>query len=239
MMRLRITCICILIFSVFASVLAAADLYWERPVTLVDGGSRFPAASYGKNTSIVVWQDIEKTSDQQGKIWLSAQIMSSETGKNWVTKRRFAGPYAYSGEVPNLFSVAVNSAGVISVCALANAQTIAVFTSDNGGTSFTETKLNQGGISVVAPRVFRSYDGGFVLFATQGNSQSFSFKVYAFVRRKTLAGFPRFSAFAKVDQFLCARFYRFTERSRNGCFSVHLHREQPYHLSALFIVFGR
>ena len=176
MMRLKIACACILIFSVFASALAAVDLYWEKPVTLTDGESRFPAASYGKDTSIVVWQDIEKTSDQQGRIWLSAQVMSSETGKNWVAKRRFAGPYAYSGEVPNLFSVAVNSAGVISVCALADAQTIAVFTSDNGGTSFTETKLNQGGMSVVAPRVFRSYDGGFVLFATQGNSQSFSLK---------------------------------------------------------------
>ena len=58
MTRLKITCARILIFFVFASTLAAADLYWERPVTLTDGESRFPAASYGKDTSIVVWQDI-------------------------------------------------------------------------------------------------------------------------------------------------------------------------------------
>ncbi|MGI5174620.1 SpoIIE family protein phosphatase [Treponema sp. OMZ 840] len=183
----------IFIFCTLLYGLSAGDFYWEKPVPLTNSESRFPTAAYNQDTSIIVWQDIEKTSEQQGNIWISAQVLSPSTGGYWLTKKKLAGPFAYSGEVPHLFSAAVSSNNVICICVLADPKTISVFTSDNFGLSFNEVKLTQTGSSVVAPRVFRGIAGGFVLFATQGSSQSFSLKLSHSADGKTWSNFNDFA----------------------------------------------
>ena len=184
--------VCLFFALVFCSVLPAQDFYWEKPVPLTASESRFPAAAYNKtaDTSVVVWQDVHRESDRQGTIWLSAYVYKNG---QWIRRSRFAGPFPYTGEVPNIFSTAVNADNVITVAVLSDAKTISVFASDDSGFSFTETKIVCDGDSLVAPRIFRSSGGGFILFATQGNTKSFSLKTARSPDGKKWSAFTDFS----------------------------------------------
>jgi len=175
--RFILSSIIIFILLTLASYIMAQNLYWENSVAISPGNTRFPVTAGTDDTSVVVWQEIEETGDKKGRIWLSAQIFSATAESGWITNSRFAGPFTYSGEVPNLFSVAVNDQGVISVAVLAGTNVISLFTSANQGASFVESKLTQGGTSLVAPRIFKTIGDGFVLFATQGDAQSFTLKI--------------------------------------------------------------
>lgn len=169
-------------FFCLAAVLLAAvpsfagQLYWEHAVPLTQSDSRFPSAVFGSKASVVVWQEVVQSGGQKGQIWLSAQVLPEDGERGWIERPRFAGPFPFSGEVPELFSVAVTDNGVISVCVLLDPKTIAVLTSYDEGETFNRTDLVQGDTSAVAPRIFKNADGGFILFATQGTNQNFSLK---------------------------------------------------------------
>ena len=147
--------------------LFAAEFYWENPVTISSGDARFPTVSSNeKGLSAVIWQEVVSG----GKIYLSGKIFYENTAKE---VSRFAGPFSYTGEVPNIFSVAVNNQGKIAVAVLSNKNAISVFSTENFET-FNETVLQQDSASLVAPRIFRTSNDDFMLFATQGQNESFS-----------------------------------------------------------------
>ena len=147
--------------------LFAAEFYWENPVTISSGDARFPTVSSNeKGLSAVIWQEVVSG----GKIYLSGKIFYENTAKE---VSRFAGPFSYTGEVPNIFSVAVNNQGKIAVAVLSNKNAISVFSTENFE-SFNETVLQQDSASLVAPRIFRTSNDDFMLFATQGQNESFS-----------------------------------------------------------------
>ncbi|WP_428769015.1 SpoIIE family protein phosphatase [Treponema sp. HNW] len=156
--------------------LFAREFYWEQAVPLTQSDSRFPAAVFSPGASVVIWQEVEQLSGQKGNIWLSAQVLPAGSEEGWISRERFAGPFPFSGEVPDLFSAAVTTDGAISVCVLSDPKTISVFTSYDFGKTFFQTDLVQDGSSAVAPRIFKNAGGGFILFATQGTNQSFSLK---------------------------------------------------------------
>ena len=173
------TCIqSLCLFAVLFAVvpLCARQLYWEYPVPLTQSDSRFPTAVFGSKASVVVWEEVVQSGGPNGQIWLSAQILPEDGERGWIDRPHFAGPFPFSGEVPDLFSVAVTDSGVISVCVLRDPKTISVLTSYDEGETFYQTDLSQGDTSAVAPRIFKNADGGFILFATQGTNQNFSLK---------------------------------------------------------------
>ena len=92
----------IFIIQIFLSFpVFAANLYWENPQTISNVDSRFPTvANNDKGVSVVIWEEITSN----GNIYLSGKISKNNT---WSEINRFAGPYSYSGEVPNIFSVAI------------------------------------------------------------------------------------------------------------------------------------
>ena len=117
-----------------------------------------PVSSSAKNsstfdeTSVVLWQEAE-----DGRIYLSSQILSVRgTGGEWVTKNRFAGPFPYSGDVPQISSAAVNNKGTVSFAVISQPNTISIFTSDSSLSSFREIKLNQS--AACCPRIYRTSD---------------------------------------------------------------------------------
>ena len=170
------TVLYIVLFFSLLLPLSAQELYWESPVPLGSSAGRFPAAAENEGVSVVVWQEVQETGGNKGEIWLSACVSVDGSALQWVMRPRFAGPFPYTGKVPNLFSVAVGRKGRICVCALSSSKSISVFTSDNLGQNFVETQFEQSGPSVVAPRVFSTVSGDFMLFAAQGNEQNFSLK---------------------------------------------------------------
>lgn len=184
----------------FAATPFFAEFYWETASPISNVDTRFPStASYG-NTSIVVWEEVEASSGG-GNIWLSAQV-SYDTGgtidsvPTLKTISRFAGPFVYSGEVPNLFSVAINSQGTIAVAVQSSVSTISVYTSQKHSFTFTEQIIPKGALSLVGPRIFRTSDDGFMIFATQGDNESFQLMS---TRSSTGSSWDSFSRFAPTQ----------------------------------------
>ena len=155
-----------LILNLFFTMPIFAEFYWENPEIISSGDSRFPVvASNKEGVSVVVWQEIVGN-----KIYLSAKTSYEN---QWQSNSRFAGPYDFTGKVPNIFSAAVNNKNQIVVAVLSGTDKMSVFTSSDFGKNFSEIVLQQEANSLVAPRVFRTSEDKFMIFATQGENESF------------------------------------------------------------------
>ena len=188
----------IFIIQIFLSFpVFAADLYWENPQTISNVDSRFPTvANNDKGVSVVIWEEITSN----GNIYLSGKISKNNT---WSEINRFAGPYSYSGEVPNIFSVAINNKNQIAIAVLSGKSTISVFSTDDYGESFSEIVLNQESTSLVAPRIFRTAVDDFLIFATEGQDASFSLMTSTSHDGKTWTNFETFMpSFSMQNAFI-------------------------------------
>ena len=176
-----------LLFSALFS-LAHADFYWENAVPLSKADCHFPRiVSYTDSQNntveggIVIWQEAQKDGKQNGRIYLSAEVQKN--GISWIKLPSFAGPFSYSGEIPDIYSAAVDNKGRLAVAVLSGTNTISVFTTDifkeNTDSSASETVFEEFSFgeltqSLVAPRIFSRSDGSFILFATQVENETFT-----------------------------------------------------------------
>lgn len=161
-----------LIFSVFFAFNAAArDFYWEHPAPVGASDSRFPTTSTNGSASALIWEEVESDGKDGGLIWLS---MRSYTGSEWRETRRFAGPFVYSGEIPSLASVTIDSDNRILVTAASSQSTVTVFISDDWGARFSRVDIATGSLPVLAPRIFAAHNDGYLLFGTRGSEQNFT-----------------------------------------------------------------
>jgi len=175
--------------GIFTNDIYSADYYWENPKSISSKDSRFPASTSNENgVSAVFWQEISKNQNG-GTIYLSGKVFHNNS---WQTISNIAGPYSYSGEVPNIFSLAINNKNQIAIAVLSGKNTVSVFSSNDYGQTFTESKLDQEGTSLVAPRVFRTSSDEFLLFATQGQNESFSLMTSSSEDGITWSNFERF-----------------------------------------------
>jgi hypothetical protein len=162
------------IFILAAAVfIFAEDFYWEAPRFITGEGSSFPSTVYNEQASALIWQEAaQNRSGQGGAITLSARI--HRKNGDVTVKRNFAGPFAYENEIPHISSVAVNNAGTIAVAAAAGAREIIVYLFFEGRDDFEQVLITAGGNILVAPRIYATGSGGFALFASQGEIESFS-----------------------------------------------------------------
>ncbi|MBL8965372.1 MAG: SpoIIE family protein phosphatase, partial [Spirochaetaceae bacterium] len=170
----------LLALCLLAGVRAAAqDYYWEAPRPLVDGTGRFPTALSSSNGFIVLWQESEPLAAGAGsaaggaegdarQAWLS---LSRFSGGAWEMKRRFAGPYEFRGNEPLLYSAASEN-GHVGIAAAAGDGAIEFLLSKDGGRNFEKAERPAPSAAAVAPRLFPSAAGGWLLFATQGATDS-------------------------------------------------------------------
>lgn len=150
-------------------LLSAESYYWENPERISSGDARFPKAISSDSVSAIFWQDVDAKNSQ---LFLSCSIKVS--GGIWKNLSRFAGPFPYSGEVPDLYSAAVNSAGKICVSVLSDSNMVSVFETDDYGTTFNRVDFAKQNLPVVAPRIYSLKSGDFILFASLGKDESFS-----------------------------------------------------------------
>ena len=146
----------------------AQNYYWEDPVSVSKSGACFPRAVCNGNDAAVFWQEVDA---KNSSIYLSVQ---SCVGGIWSAPRRFAGPFPYSGKAPDLYSAAMNERGVLAVGVLSDANTISVFTSSDGGFTFSAFNFTKQKLPLVAPRVYAKSGGDFMLFTSLGRDESFS-----------------------------------------------------------------
>lgn len=147
---------------------SAQNYYWETPARVSKNGACFPRALSNGQDAAVFWQEVDA---KNSSIYLSVQHCK---GGVWEEPRRFAGPFPYSGEVPDLYSAAMNPAGALVVGVLSDANTISVYTSLDGAFSFSEKKFNKQNLPLVAPRVYELSSGGFIVFTSLGRDESFA-----------------------------------------------------------------
>ena len=162
----------ILLFAVafFRINLYAEQYYWENPERLTTGDCRFPQAVSNENSYAIFWQEIDT---KKSEVYLSAAVKKSNSDK-LIMNRHFAGPFLYSGEVPDLYSAAINDRGKICVSVLSESNMVSVFSSDDGGLTFARTDFERQNLPVVAPRIYPLKSGEFILFASLGKDESFS-----------------------------------------------------------------
>lgn len=150
--------------------------YWEKPVSISSNEAYFPKTVTNSKTSYAFWQEVDKNREE---IWISAEFLGSD-GK-WNTNRRFAGPFDYSGsEIPDLYSAAVTSSGVVAVAVQSSEEEISVFTSRNNGLSFERSNIAVARGEFFAPRIYSTKNNRFVLFVSRARVTNPALRLHDF-----------------------------------------------------------
>jgi len=164
-----------LLMTFFPTFIVAQNFYWEKARIATDANKdcRFPevlsSTAKSNGISAVFWQDVDKSKKE---IYIS--MTSSYDGLNWTKNERFAGPYSYSGEIPQIYSAAQNSKGRIAVAVVSGTNQITVFMSEDFGKSFTEYPLEEQDEPLVGARIHALGNGNFIVFATLANKSKFN-----------------------------------------------------------------
>ncbi len=159
------------LFLISALLVFGAVFYWEEPIVISSADSRFPSSAHQADTSVVVWQDVNTNNNT---IMLSARIFS---GGGWKDHTNFAGPFTYSGEIPNIISVAVNKENTVVVTALSSVSALSIYTLDDISGSFTQDNITSIEYPMIGARVFSLSDGSFTILATEADETGEDFSL--------------------------------------------------------------
>ena len=156
-------------FFVFSACLCvfSQEFYWERPVVVSKGDSRYSKAVSNESDSYAFWQEIDKS---KKSIYLTVRYKNSDG--IWVNNSRFAGPFSYSGEIPDIYSAAISSEGTVALAALSAGNKIAVFVSTDKCRSFRRFDFPTENGEFLAPRIFVTESGRFLLFCSLAKQAS-------------------------------------------------------------------
>ena len=188
--RAPLSALCAALFCISVAPLYAQSMYWENAVRITEGDARFPRVVTNGKKTWVFWEEIDTKNETIG---LSCRY--TDTDGTVRTNRRFAGPFPYSGRIPDIYSAAVSKRGTVAVAVLSGKRTISIFTSSDDGAYFTEVKIPHYDESFVAPQIYATSRGTFMLFVSLG--QNASFAMYA-------AASPDGFAWSEFSHFLPA-----------------------------------
>lgn len=153
--------ICFLFVFLFTNSLFAAEkYYWENPRVITTTNAHFPLTAASSSNTYLFWQDVDTAKNQ---IWLSCRIYKDD--KTYTDNLKFAGPFSYSGEIPDIYSVTVKPDDTVLIVALSGINRISSFLSRDGCKSFTSSVLSSDKI-FIAPRVYTCNNGSFRAFAS-------------------------------------------------------------------------
>ncbi len=158
--------------------LAQYNVYFEDPVRVVSENAHFPDAQSNGTMAVVTYQEVVRTGPESGRIYIS--LITSNDGRNWVSRRRVAGPIPFEREsAPVVFSSQLTDDNRIVLAVTESATDTQVLVSENRGISFREVTTLSNDTTAVAPRLSRRSDGGMLLFVSQsvGGFQSILYSV--------------------------------------------------------------
>lgn len=167
-----VICLCAWVGKISSSSqkLFAQTMYWESPVNITDSDSRFPQILTNNTDTYVLWEEVDTKNKQ---LYLTARKYNSLN--SYEEKKRFAGPYTYSGdEVPDIYTAAINESGRIVIAVMSNMGQIEVFSSQDKMQNFTKTQIASSSQVMVAPRVYVTKNNTFKMFTSVGENDSFT-----------------------------------------------------------------
>ena len=157
----------LVMFMACLPVFAVEKYYWENPKVITSGDARFPVTVNTSTASYVFWQDVVPSKNQ---IWLSCRVY---TGSNKYRENlKFAGPFTYSGEVPDIFSVTTGNDNSVLVTVLSDKTQVAAYLSKDNCTTFSRAYISSDTI-FIAPRVYTCSDGSYRLFTSASQNDVF------------------------------------------------------------------
>ncbi|WP_407399429.1 SpoIIE family protein phosphatase [Treponema sp.] len=169
-MMIKKALLCTVISAAFLFMGYASPYYFEDSFVAPDNKENcwYPngiSSTSRKKTAVYFWQETEGN-----KIYLS--LKNSDDGITWNTNSRFAGPFEYSGDIPQIYSTASN--GTTDVLALiSDNDEIVIYASKDGFKKFS-TKIISHGEGFIGPRVFRNSNGGFTAFVSKPQEDSYT-----------------------------------------------------------------
>jgi HAMP domain-containing protein len=151
-------------------------MFWEKPYELATGTRiRHSSSSADGGLLAVAWEEIVPRTKgaEEGTIVLS--VATSRDGKTWTNPNKgFFPPIPYKGLAaglePRVYSLTVDAKGRILVAVSRSERTVAILQSIDGGQSFQTNASLEASQFVVAPSLFESASGGFILLAAQASS---------------------------------------------------------------------
>lgn len=181
--------------------LYASDYYFDKETTISNTDSRFPKAVNNGNTTALFWQEVDK---KKHEIWIAGRVYKEIDSSKSLG--RIAGPFTYSGDVPDIFSAAMNSKGVSAVAVSGNAgglddsSEIQVLLVDTETLSVEKTELkSEVSSSMVAPRIFATSNGGWRMFSSKNDETSFDLMTATSTNGRNWSSFVRFEGAESYD----------------------------------------
>ncbi|MDR2542234.1 MAG: SpoIIE family protein phosphatase [Treponema sp.] len=159
--------------------LLAVDFFWEEAELFTSRQGRFPVSAYSDRIAAVAWQEVTPNRNPQIAatgfitIYLAVKVPSQDT-ETWQQRGAIAGPYAFSGTEPSILSITVDNRNRIIIAAATGGIETELIISEDYGATFQRRTIDMGAENSVAPRIYVRADGGYLLFATRGLSQSLS-----------------------------------------------------------------
>ncbi len=154
------------------SYVFSMDIYWEEPEVFVDKNAKFPIVKTGPGILAVLWHEFVPSKEGGGKVYLS--IKTSRNGKDWITNRRFVGPFVYEQNQSIICSMIIDKHSDIYVAIARNETTVRVLKSDNGGESFKSIADIEAKTTIVAPKLFIMGNNSLLLFVIHRTKDSLS-----------------------------------------------------------------
>ena len=158
------------ILALLLACLPAWAEYWEAPEILSSDG-RFPSLFSTKSGPLLIWQEAQSSGETGSARLRFAVFSSGEWRRGSVTEAAYS--YTSTGAPPILYSAAQAKDGTVAVAIAATSNRIELWLCHDGKDFSFAGKLETE-IASVAPRIYPSASGGWLLFATQGKSSTAS-----------------------------------------------------------------
>lgn len=162
---------CLAAVVIALAAMPAAAEFWEAPDALADG--RFPSFFAAKAGPLVIWQESKASGDAGTAGAATIRFARLEAGR-WIQAKVSDSSYSYNstGAPPILYSASQSKSGTIAVAIAASGTRIELRLSRDGGRSFEAAGSLDTGTTTVAPRIYPSASGGWIIFATQGRAST-------------------------------------------------------------------
>ena len=164
-------------FGIFSLPAFSAEKFWWNAVRSVSGkDSFFPKTAGNGKKTFSFWQEIDKADKN---IWISARFLDSSG--SWKTLSRFAGPFEYAGpEIPDIYSAAMSKIGTLAVAVQNSDSELSIYVLKGGSENFEKSVVSVPKGEFFAPRIYASFSGKFVMFASKSKISDSTLRLHEF-----------------------------------------------------------
>ncbi|WP_444818622.1 SpoIIE family protein phosphatase [Treponema denticola] len=160
-----------LMFLFFISFLSAKEFYWENPSVISGRNGYFLKSASNANISASVWEEVVKSSDTEGLIYISTGVY---VNNKWTINERIIPPIPYTADIPSIVSIAVGNDDSILIALVKNRNTITILKSTDYGKTYTVKNIVTEIYDLLSPQLSVASNGKYLMFVSHGADEKFS-----------------------------------------------------------------